>query len=1141
MTRLGASMLAILAVASLHASSPVAASAPVEVAIDFDQPIGPMEPRQGYLVQPSRLVADGRIVPMKMRRVRDGLEANGLHTRYLEPHPGYNRLVWWGRQRSMIEQTTSAGVQYYPMILWWPEWSDWTEPKGPDKKPKGKNEISLKQLVKDHVQFFKDNHMNVPDWDVWNEMWGFDEEVQGLWSGRYLRVYKDCWEGIKEVDPNANVAGPSNGGIAGDNAYPTRKLMDWVVDNGYSLDIAAFHEGRDPRYSTTLIRHSIETRPEAGVKRIFCEEYMNPESNYRPIEFARYLGCATEADLDWYGKSIWEEPCNNLSDILDGGTGRKNIWWIMKAYAELGGVRVRQILPAIPPTPLWCPNYAIGSRDTARGEAKIFMVLGAANHNYVLRLLNQPFAGMPIRIDKYKVTAIDDPRGRENDGLTLIETVRPASTENLELPFALEKSDEVWLIVVKKEASAPGDFCLKTPDDGGCAPPNATVSWQPASGATGYTLIMSTRRDLSNPAAKVSGIKQPTYTVDKALMPGTKYYWTVTADNEHGSSPAANAMKYTLWVTPDGKGPTRLIALDPPIGCTGIALKPTFSCQGANGVTLLVDENEDFSNPVIKQTIGQDGWVPEKPLKGNTKYYWKVMAGTRGMDGPSPFHFTTRPEDGKPAPFEMLLPADGTKDVARRAYLKWGESNGACYYTLEIADNKDFSSPVLTRRHITYPAYTVEPDLLAAGTRYYWRVTAHDYAEKLATQATGGPRSFVAENRPCPPLLMNIVEDVGRVTVRYRPVKDATGYRVWYGTEPGKYTAHVEASAGKPCEVAGLKADGTKYYFAVVALKGQTQSTVLNEKCSTASALDQYVKLTGSMFGSEPAAAGQEYKRAIDWDVNTFFLCKQPSGGFVGIDLDEGRLKGVTSWEFRDRVVKGGIGDGSRPAVNKIRFYPRGDVPGGGKRMQGGRFQGSNASRTEGYTDLYVIKDAPADRGWTEVNLDATRPFRYLRYVGPDGSHCQVAEIEYYVHSARLRGKPFRVGDKGEVTASDWSGDGAHDGNYWTSNKGNINGIDFGEGRKAIVNRIKYSPGRDFCDRMKGAKFQGSNTSPTEGFVDLYTVPDVPPFEKFTEVWLPDATAYRYVRIVCSYFSEAAFYGTIVQDADSAAGGKAKP
>ena len=222
----------------------------------------------------------------------------------------------------------------------------------------------------------------------------------------------------------------------------------------------------------------------------------------------------------------------------------------------------------------------------------------------------------------------------------------------------------------------------------------------------------------------------------------------------------------------------------------------------------------------------------------------------------------------------------------------------------------------------------------------------------------------------------------------------------------------------------------------------------------------------------------------------------------------------------------------SARAVNKIRFLPRGDVAGGGKLMKGGKFQGSNTSQTEGYTDLYVIKETPAYRGWTEVNLRGTKPFRYLRYVGPDGGHCQVAEIEYYVHSARLRGKLFRMDDKNEVTASDWTGDGAHDGNYWTPNKGNINGIDLGAGRPAIVNRIRYSPGNDYQDRMKGARFQGSNCQ-TNGYEDLYVVPDVPAYEKFVDVWLTNSVPYRYVRIVCSYYSEVACYGTVVACAEA--------
>lgn len=146
---------------------------------------------------------------------------------------------------------------------------------------------------------------------------------------------------------------------------------------------------------------------------------------------------------------------------------------------------------------------------------------------------------------------------------------------------------------------------------------------------------------------------------------------------------------------------------------------------------------------------------------------------------------------------------------------------------------------------------------------------------------------------------------------------------------------------------------------------------------ATATPIPGGTKLTGTKFGTTPAwAAGREYDKAFDGNISTYFDYLNANGGYTGIDLGSGNAK---------RIVK-------------IRYYPRpNDDPNTDEcqRMVGGKFQGSNTSTSSGYIDLFTISVKPG-WSWTEVTITNSNTFRYLRYLGPDNSYCNVAEVEFY-------------------------------------------------------------------------------------------------------------------------------------------------
>ena len=78
------------------------------------------------------------------------------------------------------------------------------------------------------------------------------------------------------------------------------------------------------------------------------------------------------------------------------------------------------------------------------------------------------------------------------------------------------------------------------------------------------------------------------------------------------------------------------------------------------------------------------------------------------------------------------------------------------------------------------------------------------------------------------------------------------------------------------------------------------------------------------------------------------------------------------------------------PAVDSVRFFPRSTWE---SRMAGGVFEGTNGDPVTGpYTTIYTIPGTPP-AAWTQVAA-ALGTYRYYRYRGPDGTNCNVAEVE---------------------------------------------------------------------------------------------------------------------------------------------------
>ena len=107
--------------------------------------------------------------------------------------------------------------------------------------------------------------------------------------------------------------------------------------------------------------------------------------------------------------------------------------------------------------------------------------------------------------------------------------------------------------------------------------------------------------------------------------------------------------------------------------------------------------------------------------------------------------------------------------------------------------------------------------------------------------------------------------------------------------------------------------------------------------------------------------------KAYDGSTATFYDCDN-ADGYTGID----------------------VGAGQEATVTAIRYWAR---PSYAARMVGGVFEGSNAA-SSGFITLGTVASA-SDSAWTTLTVTGASPYRYLRYRGPSGGYCNVAEIEF--------------------------------------------------------------------------------------------------------------------------------------------------
>ena len=140
-------------------------------------------------------------------------------------------------------------------------------------------------------------------------------------------------------------------------------------------------------------------------------------------------------------------------------------------------------------------------------------------------------------------------------------------------------------------------------------------------------------------------------------------------------------------------------------------------------------------------------------------------------------------------------------------------------------------------------------------------------------------------------------------------------------------------------------------------------------------------KLTGTVIGtlesvdysntSAPSLTVNTRDCAFDGDLKTFFASYERSYTWTGLDL------------------------GTPHVITRVGWSPRNDSQ-GGKRVLLGVFEGANREDFMDALPLFVIDEKGTIGTISYADVNCSRGFRYVRYIGPSDARCNIAELEFY-------------------------------------------------------------------------------------------------------------------------------------------------
>jgi len=324
------------------------------------------------------------------------------------------------------------------------------------------------------------------------------------------------------------------------------------------------------------------------------------------------------------------------------------------------------------------------------------------------------------------------------------------------------------------------------------------LTWNPTTGATTYNVLRATSSNGSYTTI-ASGVSSTSYT-DTSVASGTTYYYAVTATN--GSGTSANSSQVNAITAPDSPAPITATG-----GNGQIALSWSAS-TGAASYSVLRATSSNGSYTTVATGITETSYTDTGLSSGTTYYYAITATNGSGSSANSAQVNTITIPDAPTGP----AATGGTSQIA----LMWNASTGASTYNVLRATSSNGTYTTVATG-LTGTSY--DDTGLFSGTTYYYAVTATNGSGSSANSA-----QVNAITAPASPGSVTATAGNGQVALNWAASSGATGYSVLRATSSnGTYTTIASGVTSTSYTDTGL-ANGTTYYYAVVASNGSGSS-----------------------------------------------------------------------------------------------------------------------------------------------------------------------------------------------------------------------------------------------------------------------------------------------------------------------------
>ncbi|MBD3291079.1 hypothetical protein GF337_19885 [candidate division KSB1 bacterium] len=249
---------------------------------------------------------------------------------------------------------------------------------------------------------------------------------------------------------------------------------------------------------------------------------------------------------------------------------------------------------------------------------------------------------------------------------------------------------------------------------------------------------------------------------------------TVTAHKEYNPPPIPNAP--TLSSPPNNATNQQ----------TSLTLRWNAS-SGAASYELQVDDNQNFSSPVVNRSGITSTSQVVSGLAEGTLYYWRVNASN--SSGTSPWsgvwRFTTQAD--VPEVPTLVSPPNNAVNQPTSLTLEWNTSAGAASYQLQVDNDSNFGSPAFNQSGLTETSQDVTG--LATSTLYHWRVRAANSAGTSSWSSVWSFTTFSSDETVVATVGCEDIAEGGQVSI---PINvDMSGVNS-PNNNLGSYTATLE-------------------------------------------------------------------------------------------------------------------------------------------------------------------------------------------------------------------------------------------------------------------------------------------------------------------------------------------------------------